>query len=206
MFNLGFGQLGSQGGSVFSPISLFNSGENGAWFTPSDLATLFQDSAGTTAVAAVNDPVGLMSDVSGNDNDAEQSNNALRPDYKQQGLVNWIDFSGSEALVVSFGSSLGSACTIAYAVVDDDPVILTGQTVGSTYSITADNAEFIILDRALTALEEDRLFNYLKAVSRLRYEFLLEYLSISNIHITPVSTFAVANSTDVLNNKGWLFL
>ena len=46
----------------FSPLSLFQAGEQGAWYDPSDLSTLFQDSAGTTPVTAVEQPVGLMLD------------------------------------------------------------------------------------------------------------------------------------------------
>lgn len=46
----------------FTPISLFSLGEQGAWYDPSDLSTLFQDSAGTTPVTAVGQPVGLMLD------------------------------------------------------------------------------------------------------------------------------------------------
>lgn len=48
----------------FSPASLFKAGEQGAWYDPSDLTTLFQDSAGTTPVTAVEQPVGLMLDKS----------------------------------------------------------------------------------------------------------------------------------------------
>lgn len=51
-------------GLRFSPISLFLRGEQGAWYDPSDLTTLFQDSAGTIPVTAVEQPVGLMLDKS----------------------------------------------------------------------------------------------------------------------------------------------
>jgi hypothetical protein len=53
-------------GSVpsFSPLELFASGEQGVWYDPSDMSTLFQDSAGTTPVTAVEQPVGLMLDKS----------------------------------------------------------------------------------------------------------------------------------------------
>ena len=44
--------------------SLFSNGEQGAWYDPSDLTTLFQDAAGTTPVTAVEQPVGLMLDKS----------------------------------------------------------------------------------------------------------------------------------------------
>jgi hypothetical protein len=49
---------------AFSPASLFTSGVAGAWYDPSDTSTLFQDSAGTTPVTAVEQPVGLMLDKS----------------------------------------------------------------------------------------------------------------------------------------------
>ena len=48
----------------FSPSSLFFSGIPGAWYDPTDLSTLFQDSAGTTPVTAVEQPVGLILDKS----------------------------------------------------------------------------------------------------------------------------------------------
>lgn len=52
----------SQG--AFSPLKLFASGAAGSWYDPSDLTTLFQDSAGTTPVTAAGDPAGLMLDKS----------------------------------------------------------------------------------------------------------------------------------------------
>jgi hypothetical protein len=51
-------------GGVFTPASLFANGEQGAWYDPSDLTTLFQDSAGTTPVTGVEQFVGLMLDKS----------------------------------------------------------------------------------------------------------------------------------------------
>lgn len=43
---------------------LFYGGEQGAWYDPSDMATLFQDAEGTIPVTASGDPVGLMLDKS----------------------------------------------------------------------------------------------------------------------------------------------
>ena len=51
-------------GGLFSIPSLFASGAPGVWYDPSDYSTLFQDSAGTTPVTAVEQPVGLMLDKS----------------------------------------------------------------------------------------------------------------------------------------------
>lgn len=77
-----FGRMGasvSAGSAPWSPARLFATGEEGAWYDPSDLATLFQDSAGTTPVTAVGQPVGLILDKSGNGNHASQSTSTARP-------------------------------------------------------------------------------------------------------------------------------
>jgi hypothetical protein len=56
--------LGTNTSSPFSPASFFANGEQGWWYDPSNFATLFQDSAGTTPVTAVEQPVGLQLDLS----------------------------------------------------------------------------------------------------------------------------------------------
>jgi len=71
--------LATANAAVFSPASLFAAGEQGVWYDPSDLTTLFQDSAGTTPVTAVEQPVGRMLDKSGRGNHATQSTSAARP-------------------------------------------------------------------------------------------------------------------------------
>ena len=48
----------------FSPSDLFAAGEQGAWYDPSDLTTMFQDRAGTTPVTADGQTVGLILDKS----------------------------------------------------------------------------------------------------------------------------------------------
>ena len=52
---------------------------NGAWFDPSDMSTMYQDAAGTIPVTAVEQPVGKMLDKSGNGYHATQSITASRP-------------------------------------------------------------------------------------------------------------------------------
>lgn len=58
---------------------MFGSGEQGVWYDPSDLTTLFQDAAGTKPITAVEQPVGLILDKSGRGNHAYQSTSASRP-------------------------------------------------------------------------------------------------------------------------------
>jgi hypothetical protein len=83
---------GPWGGTVVpaNPIAtLFAGGVRGFAFTPWDVTTLFQDSAGTTPVTADGDPVGLMRDVSGNGNHAT-STGTKRPLYKTSGGLSWL--------------------------------------------------------------------------------------------------------------------
>lgn len=48
----------------FAPSSLFFGGIPGAWYDPTDLSTMFQDTTGLTPVTAVEQPVGLIFDKS----------------------------------------------------------------------------------------------------------------------------------------------
>ena len=61
---IGLGSVAGFGIAPFEPYSLFENGEQGAWYDPSDFSTLFTDSAGTTPVTAVEQFVGLMLDKS----------------------------------------------------------------------------------------------------------------------------------------------
>lgn len=77
---LRFGRLGSLLSST--PLAfLFASQEPGVWLDPSDLTTLFQDSAGTTPVTAAGQSVGLVLDKSGRGHHATQATAAARPTY-----------------------------------------------------------------------------------------------------------------------------
>jgi len=59
--------------------ALFENGEQGAWYDPSDFSTMFQDSAGATPVTAVEQTVGLIRDKSGNNNHVSQATSSKRP-------------------------------------------------------------------------------------------------------------------------------
>ncbi|MBC7154766.1 MAG: hypothetical protein H5U19_09180 [Rhodobacteraceae bacterium] len=81
-------------GREWDPGWMFRFGRQGAWHDPSDLATLFQDVAGTLPVIADGDPVALMRDKSGNGNHARQINAARRPTWRQGGGLSWLEFDG----------------------------------------------------------------------------------------------------------------
>ena len=61
---LGLGSMRRTASAAFSPATLFAASEPGAWYDPSDLSTMFQDSAGTTPVTATGQTVGLVLDKS----------------------------------------------------------------------------------------------------------------------------------------------
>jgi len=83
------------------PGWLFRGGARGAWFDPSDRATLFQDSAGLVPVAGDGAPVGLIRDKSGNGHHAAQPTAAARPIYRTAGGVAWLEFNGINRFLVT---------------------------------------------------------------------------------------------------------
>lgn len=94
---LGIGISNARGGSAaFSPLSLFASSERGGWYDPSDLTSMFQDTAGTVPVAADGDPVGRINDKSGNANHLLQATAGFRPLYKTSGGLHWLLFDGTD--------------------------------------------------------------------------------------------------------------
>lgn len=294
---------------AFSPADLFANSEVGAWYDPSDLTTLFQDSAGTTPVTADGQPVGKSLDKSGRGNHASQATSTKRPvlssrvnlltktedftaatwvksgvtvtsstvtfgasntnlvsqdisysdtspsltlsallscpsgtntvylgithpavaDYGSEvtittaptwftftqalvgavttirvrlknnntGTSNTVNVGGfqlvpadqaslpyqrvntdtdydtvgfpkfanydavDDVLDTAFASSLGADCTVARAVVGGEPVILTGQTIDTSYAASTDNAGLVIVNRALNIAETASLTTYL---------------------------------------------
>ncbi len=87
----------------FTPMNLFSTGEQGVWYDPSDMTTLFQNSTGTTPVTAADQPVGLMRDKSGRGNHASQATAAARPILRNSGALWWLEFDGVDD-VMSTGS------------------------------------------------------------------------------------------------------
>lgn len=89
---------------------LFAGGKAGFVIDP-NAAMLFQDSAGTTAVTADNDPVGLAVDQSPNDNNFLQATSGNRPTYNVSGDYTFLTGDGSNDAIAgeSFAWAAGSA-------------------------------------------------------------------------------------------------
>jgi hypothetical protein len=128
------GPLGINTFSPFSPASFFANGEQGWWYDPSDYTTLFQDSAGTTPVTAVEQPVGLQLDLSGRGNHRFQTTSANRPVVSAR--VNLL--VGTATLATQSVTTKAVAHTLRFEGAGS--VTLSGTATGvytaGTYSVT----------------------------------------------------------------------
>lgn len=113
----GFGFKAVKGrGRRFTPASLFATGEQGAWYDPSDLSSMFQDDLGTTA-AAVDSPVGRINDKSGRGNHATQATAAARPILRQDaGGSRYLEFDGVDDRLVAAAAVANAEAWCAIAV------------------------------------------------------------------------------------------
>lgn len=159
--NLGhLGRLGLVAASrnAFNPLSLFAAGEQGVWYDPSDLSTLFQDSAGTTPVTAAGQPVGRMLDKSGRGNHATQSTDANRPtlqidaggryylacDGSNDGMAtSAIDFTGTGKVSIFAGlrklSDAAQACFVelSYGNTNNGMFNILAPRSGASFCVTS---------------------------------------------------------------------
>ncbi|MEN9936053.1 MAG: Nonlabens phage [Chloroflexota bacterium] len=120
------GLIAGFGGTAFSPLSLFAAGEPGAWYDPSDLSTMFQDSAGTTPVTATGQTVGLLLDKS--------KGLVLGPELVTNG-----DFSnGSTGWTASSVTVSGGVASwvASSGTLEQDIVIAAGKTYALTYTVS----------------------------------------------------------------------
>ena len=135
-----------------SPIQkLFTNGEQGFFYDPNDLSTMYQNAAGTIPVTAVGQPVGLMRDKSGRNNHAYQSASAARPILRDN--PKHIDFDlVYDKLITNLPAQL-TGCTVIRSVPNVGTQILTGQTIPVTYKDDTNHCGLLVINRALTPSE-----------------------------------------------------
>lgn len=126
--------------------SLFANGEQGVWLDPSDWSTLYQDSAGTTPVTAVGQPVGFILDKSGRGNHFIQTTATSRPILQQDanglfnlqsdGVDDWmrsiaaISFTANDEVTIVTGLRKSSdAITAAYLELSADTPVNSGSFI-----------------------------------------------------------------------------
>jgi len=183
----------SCGATEFSPASLFTSGVQGAWYDPSDYSTLFQDSAGTTPVTAVEQPVGLMLD-------------------KSQGLVLGSELVANWATQASWSVGVTGAVfpgtTIEFDASSDRCTRPSPFTSGKTYLVTF---SIVVTSTALFTIDDDGIGGgpgvltqyfqqgttgsysfYLRATSSNRFRFIQS--SAGTITVTSFSAKEIAGN------------
>ena len=137
-FDKTLGQMRTFGFGVLKwlPTQLFQNNEQGAWYDPSDISTLFQNAAMTIPVTASGDPVGAMMDLSGNGNHAIQTVSASRPTYQTDGILHWLAFDGVDDFIVtsqSIGISGGSPRSVLSAAkINNSSGIITSWGIESS--------------------------------------------------------------------------
>lgn len=126
----------------FSPARFFSAGQQGCWFDPSDLSTMFQDSAGTTPVTAVAQPVGKILDKSGRGNHATQATSGARP--LLSALFNLLTYTEQ------FDNAVWSKSSVS--VVADAAVAPDGTTTADKLISAASGASYNISSSTATVL------------------------------------------------------
>ena len=100
----GFPMLGTGKRGLSTYVrQLFSNNEQGFFYDPNDLSTMFQDAAGNVPVTGVGQPVGRILDKSGRNNHAFQTNSASRPILRQNAETgaNYLEFDGSDDFFVT---------------------------------------------------------------------------------------------------------
>lgn len=141
---------------TLTPIGtlLFSASEPGAWYDPSDMSTLFQDSAGTTPVTAVEQPVGRMLDKSGRGNHATQATTTKRPVLSRRVNLhrfNTENFSNTGKL--KSGTGLEPVVTPNYAAAPDGSMSAVRVQLDSGAGTTSTDYS-ILSDGFVTAVQQ----------------------------------------------------
>lgn len=90
---------------------------------------------------------------------AAQGTSGSRPALAAGGKV---DYDGvDDSLVITFPSDMGTNCTVARAVPNGEAIILTGQTIGTTYTDSTDHCGLVIINTLPTATDLNRLRRWL---------------------------------------------
>jgi hypothetical protein len=101
----------------FLPTDLFASGEQGVYFDPGDITTLFQDTAGTIPVTTVGQAVALMLDKSGRGNNAVQATANKRPIWQVDTYgYGYLSFDGSNDTMATSSINLTGTAQVTATV------------------------------------------------------------------------------------------
>lgn len=141
----------------FTPSYLFATGEEGAWFYPSNVFTLFQDAAGTTPVTAPGQVIGrAVGAVNGID--GVQATPGFKAKYGASGGLHWLESDEADDTLPASVPDLGTDATVWYST-ENGVSILVGQAVGAgLFELLRGQKTYAVgvIDRTLT---DDELFD-----------------------------------------------
>lgn len=126
---------------------MFKNGEQGFFYDPNDLSTMFQDAAGTVPVTGVGQPVGFVLDKSGRNNHAFQTKSASRPILRQNAITGayYLEFDGSDDFLVTNSINFTSTDKVSLFAgvrkLSDAPQIIT--ELSKTYNVNNGSFCFI---------------------------------------------------------------
>ena len=150
--------------------NLFKGNVIGAWYCPSDLKSLFQDSARTTGVSSIGDPIGCLMDLSGQGNHAIQATSAARPIYDNISTTLGLEYQIVPRIKHDFVDDklfwTGVTGTYNIAVCNISEIqFYTAKLIQTTGSIPiVDLVGMIILNRSFTDIEKKNITHYFNAL------------------------------------------
>jgi hypothetical protein len=174
------------GVAVFNPLSV----SPDAWYDPSDLTTLFQNSNGTTAVAADGDPVGYMADKSGNGKHLVQAVAGSRPLYKTSGGLSWLLFDGTNDFI--------SGALILAQPYDRLTAMRVDTFVDNRYLLDGESDQAVLRQRTTTP----DLSQYAGAVGASNSAMSLAAAHVVTEHFEGASSILKIDSTSVATSVG----
>lgn len=99
----------------WTPLPLFAAGEKGGWWDPSNLASVWEDSAGTVP-ASVDGVVGKINDLSGNSFHFLQATTANKPILRLASGKYYLEFDGADDFMSCASFDLSGTPTITGCV------------------------------------------------------------------------------------------
>jgi len=125
--------------------ALFSNGEQGGMWDATDMATLFQDSAGTTPVTSVTQPIGKMLDLSGNANYMWQATAGARPQYTADGAL----FDGVDDTMAAASASIpyaqSNGFTLAAAYSDKNNGTIGASVISASVSLIIGGVQYLAM-------------------------------------------------------------
>ena len=128
------------------------------FYKPTGTSNLRLRCVGTTTAVVTNLTVKTLAGYP-----ASQSDNAKLPILEESGGLYSLKFDGiDDELLTTFRGALGTDCTIGKAV-NPASTVVGAQTIGTTYTMNADNYATVITNDALTIRETKQLTDWLDA-------------------------------------------